>query len=647
MADNTIPTIPPINCDVVIVGSGFAGSLIANHLAPLMNRKKNRRMSVVILEAGPGVQPNINDYMRSFYKASIKVPESAYPPALTDAKGVLADPTLVAAGRPTGRTKWNDPRESYLDQNGSPRPFKSTYERLAGGTAHWMGLTPRLVPNDFRMKEMYDSKNVDWANWPIGYADMSPWYDKAETELGVSGDVADHSFAGLTFTPGYSFPMPRIPQSLFDKYVGEKLADLSGASLDFLGMAEPVTELTPRSQPAARNSQPYRNRRACAGNTSCIPICPIQAKYDATITLNEATNSGAKLMPRSVASNIRVEKGRVTGIEYLTYVKEVGKPAENVKGRGLVTADVYIVAANAIETPRLLLMSKNGGQTPNGVANSSRLVGCNLMDHPQYLTWGLLPVSVFPYRGPLVTSAIGDLCDGPFRKDRAAFRISLGNDAWSATVGGLAGDPHITTLDFINGVNLSSANKERAALVGPELARTLGDLISRQFRIAFAVEQSPDANNKVTLSDATDGLGLQRPKINYDLSDYTKQGILAAFRLKNVIFEKLGAKDQDFTQVDDGDAGKFQMEFVNEAGAKETATLTYGGAGHLMGTYRMGSDAGKSVVDSFGRSHDHANLFLVGSGTFPSVGTANPTITLSALALRTADHIAGKEFSTG
>ena len=70
--------------------------------------------------------------------------------------------------------------------------------------------------------------------------------------------------------------------------------------------------------------------------------------------------------------------------------------------------------------------------------------------------------------------------------------------------------------------------------------------------------------------------------------------------------------------------------------------LAYGGAGHIMGTYRMGDDPKTSVVDSFQRTHDHNNLYLVGSGTFPTGGTANPTLTLSALALRTADSIAGE-----
>jgi choline dehydrogenase-like flavoprotein len=623
LADNCI------ECDVAIIGSGFAGSLIAKELS-------RRRIRVVILEAGRGVQPNINGYMRSFYKASAKVPESPYPPSLSTA------PRDVAAGRPSfSASTWNKPDQAYLDQEGSKLPFKSTYERLAGGTSHWMGLTPRLVPNDFRMKQ-YDPS---FPNWPIDYETIMPWYEKSEAELGVSGDVADHSFAGVTFSPGYAYPMPRIPPSLFDRYVDEKLAhftDDETKSLDFLGTAAPVTELTVRSLPAARNSQPYRNRRACAGNTSCIPICPIQAKYDATITLNEATNNGARLYEQAVASEILLENGLVSGIKFITHKNEART------GEGCVKATIYVIAANAIETPRLLLMSTESGQPARGVANSSGLVGCHLMDHPQYLTWGLLPVPVFPYRGPLVTSAIGDLCDGPFRNERAAFRISLGNEAWSATVGGLAGDPHVTTVDFINGTNFSGLNKkeftllaDNSALVGSDLRQTVGDLISRQFRIAFAVEQSPDPKNRVTLSTATDHLDLRRPKITYDLSNYTKQGIATAFRLKKVIFEKLGA--QDFTKTADSDPGGF-----TETIDGKVEQLTYGGAGHLMGTYRMGDPTlpKESVVDSFQRSHDHPNLFLVGSGTFPTVGTANPTITLSALALRTADHIAKNEFHT-
>jgi len=136
----------------------------------------------------------------------------------------------------------------------------------------------------------------------------------------------------------------------------------------------------------------------------------------------------------------------------------------------------------------------------------------------------------------------------------------------------------------------------------------------------------------VTLSSVIDALNLPRPRIAYDISDYTKQGIVTAFRMKKLIFNKLGA--QDFTKPAEGDPAAFEETIDGNV-----EQLTYGGAGHVMGTYRMGGNPKTSVVDSFQKSHDHQNLYLVGSGTFPTVGTANPTLTLSALALRTADSI--------
>jgi hypothetical protein len=156
------------------------------------------------------------------------------------------------------------------------------------------------------MKSKYgkDAPKFPLPDWPkdISSQSLSPWYGKAEAELGVSADVKEQSFLGIDFPKDYNYPMPKIPPSLLDQRVGEVLAKLTEDETKFLEMAEPVTEVKVRSLPAARNSQPYRNRRACAGNTNCIPICPIQAKYDPTITLNEATDSGAKSSSRTDGS---------------------------------------------------------------------------------------------------------------------------------------------------------------------------------------------------------------------------------------------------------------------------------------------------------------------------------------------------------
>jgi choline dehydrogenase-like flavoprotein len=625
-----------VEWDVAIVGSGFAGALIANDLG-------KRRKKVILLEAGEGIPPNINDYMRRFYSASAKVPESPYTPEISDADGRLRDPSTVKAGRPTVLSlaghNWRDPKQSYLIQKG-PRPFGSTYDRIAGGTSHWLGTCLRFVPADFKMKEKYPSV-PQFVDWPIEYKDLAtteksarrtPYYDEAEKELGVSANVEDQQYLGIDFPANYKYPMPKIPESFIDRQVAAALKAVTPDETNFLEMGKPVTEIPVRSLPAARNSQPYRNRRACAGNTNCIPICPIQAKYDPTITLNDATNTGfVKLMHRTVAREILVgTDGRVSGIRFTRYESDASPNTET----DVIRAKVYVIAANAIETARLLLMSKNGGRTSNGVANRSDLVGRHLMDHPYYVAWGLAPKPLYPYRGPLITSGIGDLCDGQFRAKRAAFRVDIGNDGWNFLVGGTGGDPNVTTFDFVNGTNNSRLNSAspKEALLGDRLVGRLNDVFTRQFRVGFLVEQTPDRDNRVTLSESRDGLGLPRPEISYNISAYTRQGIVAAHRMRNLLFKKMGIEDK--TEIPKNDPARFEEQIDGKL-----VTLTFMGAGHIMGTCRMGDDPKSSVVDKFQRSHDHRNLYLVGSSTFPTGGTANPTLTIAALSFRTADHI--------
>ena len=619
--------------DVAIIGAGFAGALIANLLG-------SAHKKVVILEAGAGLSSNINAFMSRFYSARAKVPESPYTPDIFNG-AKLRDPSTVNAGRPTvlslgPRGKfgdWSDPSQSYLVQRG-PRPFASTYDRIAGGTSHWLGTCLRFVPNDFKMQSLY-KQSVDW---PIGYDDLNRWYCDAEKELGVSADVADQAYLNIHFPPGYTYPMPTIPNSTTDQAVIAALApnSLTPDQTSFLGMDAPITGIPVRSLPAARNSQPYRNRRACAGNTNCIPICPIQAKYDPTISLNSALETGfVKLMPRTVASEVVIDPAshRATQVNFIRY-------SDTERDKGSIRAKVFVIAANAIETPRLLLMSKNDGRTFSGVANNgSGMVGRNLMDHPYYVAWGFSKQQLFPYRGPLITSSISDLCDGPFRNRRAAFRVDIGNEGWNFVVGG---DPNVTTLDFVNGMNKSRLNPldnnrfselGKESLLGTALLKKLNEKLTRQFRCGFLIEQTPDQDNRVTLSpEHTDGLGLPRPQISYNLSNYTRQGFIAAFRFKNLLFGKMGI--EDFTEVHPGDPTQFDEQVDGE-----TVTFNYIGAGHIMGTCRMGNDPKTSVVNSYQQSHDHDNLYLVGSSTFPTGATANPTLTLAALALRTADQI--------
>ena len=184
-------------------------------------------------------------------------------------------------------------------------------------------------------------------------------------------------------------------------------------------------------------------------------------------------------------------------------------------------------------------------------------------------------------------------------------------------------------------MNPPSGGKPPPRFFGKELIEKLNGVFTRQCRFGFLVEQSPEDSNTVTLSDLTDDLGLPRPKICYNLSDYTKQGFVAAEKLTDEIFAKVGITP--FSKVNKADAGYFTYTDPNTG---KPYDFEFFGSGHIVGTYRMGIP-GKSVVDRLQRTHDHPNLFLVGSGVFPTVATGNPTLTIAALSFWAADTILG------
>jgi len=603
--------------DVIVVGAGMAGSVMAYQLGLA-------GLKVLVLESAPAIPPNRSEYLERFYTAVLKAPESPYPPEQTE-----QTPAKQFAPRATiqdlitaGSDDKDKVQKSYLVQNG-PRLFASTYERVGGGTMwHWMGTALRLLPNDFRMQTKY-KVGVDW---PISYDDLQTAYCRAEEEMCVSADVASQSYLGVTFPQGYQYSMHGIPPSLVDQGVGKAIN-----GTQYQGFT-----LNVRQTPAGRNSQNDNGRRVCAGNTSCTPICPIQAKYDATVTMAKALDTGnVRILYQCVASKVQVDANGVTGIDFIQYQNN------GTQQNGTAQGKRYVIAAHAIETPKLLLNSISP-HSPNGVANSSGQVGKSLADHPVYLAWGLMPEGkpLFPFRGPLSTSGIEDMRDGPFRSERAAWRIEIGNEGWNWS----ANDPYTTVCDFIDGDNNGGTNNGGAdhkseALSGVALVQKLNSVLTRQFRLAFLIEQvekDPEhAQCRVESSKHfTDGLGLPRPEIAYELSDYTKEGFKQArLAATHIITKLMGATELTDLKpkLKPGSQTVFEYDGQNYA---------FYGAGHLMGTYRMGSDRRYSVVDKDQRSWDHPNLFLVGDGVFPSTGTANPTLTITALTFQAADVVA-------
>jgi choline dehydrogenase-like flavoprotein len=528
------------SADVVIVGSGVCGALVAARLAA-------RGVKVLILEAGTRVSRS--DALAQYHAALVKVPECAYP-------------NLPFAPHSTS----DRPDSYYL--HGGPDKFGATYLRQVGGTTwHWLGTSFRFIPDDFRLRSTF-GVGVDW---PISYDDLEPWYCEAEQELGVAGD----GNARLDAPRSRPYPLPAIPLSYLDQKVAAAVAKLG---------------YTVEPTPQARNSQQYQNRPACCGSSSCIPVCPVQAKYDATVHVTLAEQAGAELIDRAVASAVEVgTDGRVSGIRYR-------RPD---KGEGRATAKVFVIAAHGIETPKLLLQSRTN-ERPGGVANSSDQVGRNLMDHPTRLSWALTADKLYPFRGPLSTGGLESPRAGDWRAEYGAFRVQLQNRGWEWPMG----TPEHTVRTLA----------ERG-LRGADLARALADRSERELGLATMVEQLPSPENRIVPDDGhRDAIGIPRPRITYRIDDYCRRALDRGQRVHQEIFAAMSA-----TEIEHGS--------------------TIFSAGHIMGTYRMGTDPRTSVVTPEQRSHDHANLFLLGSGVFPTGAASNPTLTIAALALRAIDPI--------
>jgi choline dehydrogenase-like flavoprotein len=525
--------------DVLIVGSGVAGALIACRLARAGAR-------VTVVEAGPDIDRGVA--LERLEQSPVRVPEAPY-----ESGPHAQSPATI--------------EDTYIRQDGPDR-FRSTYLRVVGGTTwHWLGTALRLLPSDLELRSRY-GVGVDW---PLAYSDLSAWYDTAESELGVSGH--DHDVFGPPRQKPY--PMPGLPAA-----IGDRLMDRVAGPFGF----------KVRVSPQARNSQPFDGRPACCASSSCIPICPVQAKYDATVHLRKAKAAGARILPNSVA--VRVDVGPDDLVIGIVIRRPDGSEAR-------LQARQLIIAANAIEGPKLLLMSRSE-RFPDGVANRSGAVGRYLMDHPVQLTRALSPVPVWQRRGPQEVSAIHEMRDGHHRRRHGAFLMNVGNQGWEWAGPDLASLAKNFVADGRFGADLLDAVRSHA---------------SREMTLVALTEQLPDPDSRITPDfGRLDAIGVPKPRVFFRLDHYTTAALAAARKTHEELFLALGATN--------------------------VGHLPYAeGAGHIMGTTRMGADRKTSVANASGQSHDHSNLWFAGSSLFPTSGTANPTLTIAALALRTAEAI--------
>ena len=612
--------------DVIIVGAGVAGSILAAKLG-------TAGVKVLVLESGPGpLGRNERDtYLINYKKAGLPYPINKQAPKeadfFTNKYSYYVPPDKLStrpqqgpvpgdnqlAGDPFASTNIINKEVAQGDW------YQSNYERQGGGSGwHWLGTSLRLLPNDLRLASTYAPQigSAKARDWPISYSSLEPYYAQAESEIGVSGNKEDQEYLGLTRSTDY--PMPRIPPSYLDQRF---VAALDGQTFHdpYINQDLPLQVM---STPQARNSAFYKGRPQCGGSSSCIPICPIQAKYDPTQHIQTAMDSGkVEYRFKSVVTRVLPPStygtAPVVGIEYKTW--------DNLSHQ--VTARIYVLAAHAVENAKILLNSPYG---ICGVANTSGQVGRNLADHPVSLVYGLTDEPVYGYRGPLSTSGIESLRDGAFRQYRGAFRMEIGNDGWTWP----NNDPFTTPQDFLD-----------QGLYGKALADAVAHRLVRQTRIGCLTEQLPNPDFRVQLSDQMDALGIPRPMLTYGIDEYGQRALSAAVAASIQVFRRLIANpviEYNYSDWENGGA-VIRDEARSDPKAKGPPNIFvregWAGAGHLMGTHRMGSSFLDSVVNTVQQSWDHPNLYLLGSGSWPSYATGNPTLTIAALALRTGDAI--------
>ncbi|REG52179.1 choline dehydrogenase-like flavoprotein [Paraburkholderia sp. BL6669N2] len=535
------------SADLVVVGTGVVGCLIAEQAL-------DAGLSVLMLEAGPRVERwRIVENFRNL------------PPSLRTHWNAPYPPKPWA---PHLETRTAHEQEEYLQLEGpNARAYMQGYVRYAGGaTWHWAGICWRVTPEDMRLKSLY-GVGRDWA---FGYDVLEPYYTRAEYALGVSGP----SDSALQWPPtakrSKPYPMGPIPFGPGEQRLTEVAAKLGLVNLP---------------APQARNSGvSYHGRPPCCGNNNCFPVCPIAAKYDAATALPRIEAKGGRILANAVV--YRVETGDKNAVQAVHYF-DPDKRSHRVTGK------VFAIACNGIETPKLLLLSRDE-RNANGVANSSDQVGRNMMDQPKLFAEIEMSEPLWTGVGPVQSSSIMNTSQGEFRSRYAGAMFRMENAARSAS-GGVAA--------------------LQKGLVGKALDAEIRRLSACTAKLTVEHEPLPLPDNRLTLSSKKDWLGINKPNIHYDVGDYVRRSAKEyTVPLLRRLAAELGATKVNLTP-----------EFLN--------------SDHIMGGCIMGADPSTSVVDVDCRAHDHHNLFLPGGAAMTTGGSGNSTITMAALALKAGDAI--------
>lgn len=480
-------------------------------------------------------------------------------------RGAELDWELTARKQWSGSPNVRGRAEDYPVDDDASDVSPLMFAGVGGSMLQFAGAWPRMLPSDFRVRSL-DGVADDW---PISYEELRPFYERSDRQIGVSGLGGDPAYPR-----GEDPPLPPLP-------IGAGGLEVARAH-DRLGW-----HWWP--EPNAILSAPYEGRNACVQRGTCMQGCGEGAKASTDLThWPVAIAHGARLITGARVSRIETNRaGLATGA---TWVDRDG--AEHLQ-----RANCVIMAANGIGTPRLLLMSASESH-PDGLGNTSGLVGRRLMMHPFASVTGLFDDSLESWQGHFGCS----IESFEFYETDARRGFVRGAKWGLAPTGGP--------------VNAALPSRAGEQVWGEDHHLHVRRRLGRGASWGLFGEDLPDVENRVTLSATqTDSSGLPAPELHYAVSENSR-------RLLDFHIEKAS-------------------ESLVEAGAHtiEVDSLMRYSGWHLLGTARMGTDRETSVVDEWNRSHDVANLFVVDGSCFVTSGGVNPTSTICALALRCADHL--------
>ncbi len=459
------------------------------------------------------------------------------------------------------RLKWSGPLLMQPPGQAVFSHTQSTGTGFGGAALHHFGTWPRLRPSDFRTHTVF-GKGLDW---PISYDDLRPYYDRIQTEMGIAGDARQEVWR----PKGVPYPMP--PHKLFNQ-----------AKLLARGFAKVGLKTAPL--PVIINSKVYNGRAPCLYDGWCEAGCPIGAFANPLVThLEAARQAGAEFREHcSVTRVLTGTDGRASGVEYVSQGK-----------KETLEAHVVILATSMVQNPRLLLNSASDVH-PQGLANSSGLVGAYLTTDAVAVIYGMFDEETENHKGVNAGQLLS-------RGDHVSKKRPdiFGPYQWQIA-------PSLKPNDLL-GIATS-----RADLFGNELHSFMRKAAKHLASMAGFAGAIPDRDNRITLAKETDQHGMPLARLNYRAADNTR-----------ALWKYL---------IEEGRA------VMKAAGAKDVWTGPMAG-GHVIGGTIMGADTKSSVCDSYGRTHDAPNVVLAGSGLFPSGSGSSPTYTLYAVAERSVEHM--------